>query len=273
MANRNMDEQRGILIHQTREGMILLAQPSDLFKIGAPTPARIDFAATTTNQEFPLGTKVVYGDREFVYAKAGATALDVGKLMQAVLPTDNHKDKTISTAAIGATAIDFTPVTTAITANEYADGYIHINDDTGEGYLYRIKSHPAISASAAGTLTLYDPIVVATTTGASTGTLVRNRYQNVIIHPRPPTAPVAGVTVAAVAASSYCWLQVKGPCPVLTDGTIVISELVVPSDAINGAVEAADYDVGAALDGVQAVGTAWTANADTEYSGIWLDLP
>lgn len=271
MADRNMNEQRGVVIQQTREGMMLLVPPSDLFVTGAPTPRAINPFRTTTNQEFPLGTKLIYGDRAFVYAKAGAVALAVGKLMQAVVPLAGHIDEVVNSPAAGSTTIAFTPntlTTDDLAANELADGYILINDDTGEGYLYRIKSHPAILGATSGTLTLYDPIELTLGDNA-TATVFRNRYRNVILHPSPPTALLAGVTVAAVAASEYCWLQQKGPCPVLTQGTLVIADLCVPSATVDGAVMPS---AAIETDG-PVVGHVFAVNADTEYSCIWLDIP
>lgn len=271
MPNRNLDE-RPAMFRSMADGMVLHMPPS---RWGVPevVPATINpFVTGGSTQLYPLGTQLWYGDRKFAYAKAGASALAVGILYQSVVPLAGRINETIGTAAAEATTIGFTPavaVTDDVTANEFADGYLHINDVTGEGHMYRIKSHPAITGGTSGTLTLYDPIVVATVSGTSEGTIIHNRFRNVIIHASPQTAMLAGVAVCTVTASDYCWLQVKGPCACLVEGTHVIGDFVVPSATTDGAVMPS---AAVETDGPP-VGHVMAVNATTEYGAIWLDLP
>lgn len=278
MADRNLTRESPIsprhMGFTTVEGMVVIPPPSDKFDIET-FPVRINPFEDSGSQEFPLGTRLIYADREFRYALNGAVALTVGKLCQSVVPLAGHIDEVVAAAAADATTITFTPAvvtTDDLAADELADGYIHINDDAGEGYLYRIKSHPAIAGAASGVLTLYDPIVVAIT-AASTATIYPNRYRKVIVHPSPPTAIVAGVTVCAVAADEYCWLQVKGPCPVLADGTLVLGSQVMaaPASGVDGAV--APVNTSGTDADLQFVGVCRAVNADTEYAVIELCLP
>lgn len=270
MADRNLTTRMMTQIFTNREGMKLWLPPSDVVEVGG-IPAIIDPWAESVGQKYPLGTKLTYGEREFVYAKMGATAGVPGNLYQAVVPLAGHIDEAIDTPAVGDTTIAFTPNTVTtddLAANELADGYIWINDDTGEGHLYKIKSHPAIVGGVSGVLTLYDPIRLAI--GASgTATVLHNRYRNVIVHPSPPTAIIAGVCGFIVTANYYCWLQTKGPCAVLTQGTVVIADVVVPSATVDGAVmPSAAFETDGPV-----VGQVMAVNADGEYSGIWLDIP
>jgi len=270
MAFRNLSQEFGFkFLQQTVEGMTIRIPPSD-FKHMTVQDGHTDPFSTSTTQLYPLGTELYYADRVFRYAQAGGTALAVGKLMQSVVPLAGHIDEAVAVSVAGDTTLTFTPNTVTtddLAANELADGYIYINDDTGEGYAYRIKSHPAITGGTAGVLTLYDPVLLAT--GASaTATVLHHRYRKVIIHPSPPTAAIAGVTVCPIAANSYGWLQVQGLCPVLIDGTVVIKNSVVPSANTDGAVMAAiDFQL------EQIVGHVMAVNATTEYGAILLSIP
>lgn len=210
--------------------MELYVPPSDLINLNE-VPNEIDpYTTDDVSQAFPLGTKLVYGERAFRYAGAGGTALVTGSLYQSVVPLVGHIDEVIGSPAIGATVIDFTPntdVTDDMALNEFSDGYININDDVGEGHLYAIASHPIIAGAVLGVLTLRDPIIIAPGAGA-TGSILHNPYAVNIIHPSPPTAPVTGVAIAIVTANRFGWVQTAGPASVLTQGTLIIADLCVP---------------------------------------------
>lgn len=189
-------------------------------------------------QLFPLGAELVYGLRTFRYCKMGAVAGAPGKLYQRVVPLAGHIDEVISSPAIGATTISFTPAvetTDDLALNELADGYIFTNGtEAGLGQMYRIKSHPAIVGAVSGVLTLWDAIRVAPHADL-TATVIHNPYRNVIIHPSPPTARLVGVCPMAVTANYYFWIQTKGLCPVLVDGTTIVQgEFVVASPGTVG---------------------------------------
>lgn len=269
MVDRNLTTFRQYARYVTREGMELYVPPSDFFTI-EEMPRVIDPFLESLDQRFPLETKLVYGERVYRYAKMGAVAGAAGSLYQSVVPLVGHIDEVIGTHAIGITALDFTPAvdtTDDLTADELADGYININDDIGEGQLLRIKSHPAIAGAVLGVLTLYDPVHIAIGANA-TGTVMHNPYRNVIIHDSPPTALAVGAAVIPVTANYYCWLQSGGPASVLTQGTLVIADLCVPSATVDGAVMPS-----AALetDG-PSVGNVMIVNANGEHSGVRLTI-
>lgn len=200
---------------------------------GIPDP----FGQSAT-QLYPLGTKLVYGLREFRYAKMGAGIGYPGCVYQTVVPLAGHLDEVVDSAIIGATTVSFTPAvvtTDNLAANELADGFLITNGtETGMGQLYRIKSHPAIVGAVAGTLTLWDPIRVAFHADL-TASVLHNPYRNIIIHPSPATARMVGVCPIAVTANYYFWAQTKGLSPVLVDGTtIVAGETVIASPGTVG---------------------------------------
>ena len=277
MADRNMTTFRQYSRFTTREGMELYVPPSDFFDMEM-IPRVVDPFLTSSEQRFPLGTQLTYAERVFRYSKNGAVALATGVLHQSVVPLAGMIDEAVDTPAVGDVTITITLAaspTDDLAINDLADGYINIVDDTGEGHLYRIKSHPAIAGAVAGVLTLYDPILVALGAGA-TITVMHNSWRNVIIHPSPPTAPVVGASVVAVPANEFCWLQTEGLSSVLTDGVVVIGEAVVASDADNGAVEAADAAITDGTPptghGERILGYVKVVGPDTEHSIIWLDL-
>lgn len=204
--------------------------------------------------------------RVFAYARAGAVALAAGKLTQSAVYNATNIDQAVNTAAVGDTSLTIT-FGGAVTANFYKDGWIWPNDDTGEGNLYRVKSHAAGTTDVV--VYLKEPIRVAFA-AATTITALPNRQDLVIVQPYAAlTSSLTGIPPIAVDINYYFWNQVKGPAVCLTNGTIAIGEELAPSNAVAGSVEAlvhaTTWDV--------TVGTALTVNADTEYSLINLCIP
>jgi hypothetical protein len=204
--------------------------------------------------------------RVFAYAQAGASDLAVGKLTKGAAPSANASDEVLAaSAAAGAIEVSVT-FGGAVTADFYKDGWLWINDDAGEGYAYRVKGHPAGTAAVA--VSLKDPLRCAITAGASTVSLVQNRQKSVVVAPATLTGIPVGAPVIPVTAGYYFWNQVKGPCPVLTQGTIVIGNVVGPSASTPGAVAAL-----ATTDIIGPVGDVMAVNASTEYSLVNLAIP
>ena len=83
---------------------------------------------------------------------------------------------TAATAAVaaGETAISVETGGTDITLNQYADGYLWVNDVAGEGQMLRVKSHPAHdhSADPSVEITCYDDLKTALESDDTKGELV-----------------------------------------------------------------------------------------------------
>jgi len=268
MANRNIPIRRAWDTRQNKVGQVLNIPPDNTLS-GIVLPSEIDPYTTDSTQKFPLGTRLsCYGGQEvYRYALEGGNAVEVGALCQSVVPLAGHIDEVVGTAAVGATTIAFTPNTVTtddLLANELAGGYIYIYDATGEGYKYRIASHPAITGGTSGTLTLFDPIKVATVTGTSKATVIHNPYYKFIIHAADPSAIPIGWTVTAVTASHYTWLLTHGPCCALIDGTTVMGTPCRPSEDDTGAVAAMDYDEAAVADNGK---VGWTMEIGADAGG------
>lgn len=199
----------------------------------------------------PLGIRMVLPDgREFVHARAGGTALEVGKLYQAatatIALTDTAYAKSLvptSTIAVNATTIIFTNgATTAVTKDMFADGYLTTASTigTGIGYVYKVKANNSAAAGATTTVTLYetDPVLVALAAGTTTLGISENKNAAIILSAANTIgAPLIGVPCNSAAASSYAWLQTKGPAAVFTGATVLLQRSpCTASTAAAGAV-------------------------------------
>ncbi|KKM87910.1 hypothetical protein LCGC14_1264110 [marine sediment metagenome] len=165
MVDRNLNETFRSAKYVTREGIEVYIPPSGFdWRSIQSFPAVIDPYGESTTQEFPLGTRLGYGEQVFRYTLCGGTGIEVGALCQAVVPLAGHIAEALGINAIGDTTVSFTPNTATtddVTANELQDGYFFVYDDTGEGQKMRILSHPAITGGAAGVITLIDPFRLA----------------------------------------------------------------------------------------------------------------
>ena len=221
----------------------------------------------SADQLHALGELVHSNDgRSYRYCKAGGTALAAGALQQASAQDTGDHNLAIAAASVGDTSITTTGTVT-VTENQYANGFVVIADDAGEGYIYGISGHAAATA-AVFTINLSDSIQVALTT-STTIDVIKNPYDSVIINPTTISSSPAGVAVIALTASQFGWLQTAGPASVLADGTITVGTDVVASDNVAGAVEVTADGTPEIL---SVVGTAMVAATDTEYAAVHLRL-
>jgi hypothetical protein len=259
----------------------------------APTGALIGAASGVdpysqgTTQLFPLGTKLVYGDRTFRYAFMNG-AVTAGKLLQQAPHIANHINCLVidadaatlvgvggSTAyshAAGSRAICIdTSGDTDITADQYAEGYLQVNDAQGEGQLLKIRTHLAHEHGADPSIVIqtYDPLATAIVKNASQCSLLLNPYKDIIVAPTAETGAIIGATVIDMSDDNYGWVVTSGPASLLvSEAVVVLGHRVVRSDADAGGVMAADsdpllYPVGQCMAG---------GVVDTEYCMVWLNI-
>jgi len=196
----------------------------------------------SSTARYPIGQKLELADgRVFRYGYTAA-AINRGLLVsQDVSATAIvESDGKLTAASAGATEVTYTDSGTvgSATLNQYAGGYLHITDDAGEGFQYRIKSNTAASSNAI-TLTLYDGLEVAVTTAtdvAVTGSL----WYNVVGATAGTDYIIAGVTPMTFQANYYGWFQTAGVATILADGTIAIGQNLTLSDGVAGAVHTKD---------------------------------
>ena len=213
--------------------------PSDT----SPTAGEVD-----PNNGLIVGTRMILPDgRVFRYAFSNG-AVGAGKGVQSSIALANQDtDLVPAAAAVGDKSVTLTFGTspnTDVTADQYANGYLLVNDVDGEGHVYRIKgkgAHVAADVSASPAVEIFlqdgDTIATALTTSSEVG-LVANPYQDVIITPAgAQTARCVGYTACEVADNTYFWVQTWGEAAVFADGTLVIFRPIRVSDGVAGAVE------------------------------------
>lgn len=224
----------------------------------------------SSTPKYDLGEKLELKDgRVFRYAYIG-TATNQGLLVSQDISATSvvEVDGKLTAASAGATEVTITDSGTlgSATKNQYQGGYLHITDDAGEGYQYRIKSNTA-AASNAITVTLYDGLQVAVTT--ATDVAITGMLWNDLIGATAGTDYiVCGVTPIAFTADYYGWVQTRGIATILADGTIAIGQNLTLSDGVTGAVHAKDAET------EPLVGYAAHAPDDTGYCAVVLqNLP
>ena len=227
----------------------------------------VDPRATTATEEYTLGTELIKKDQKWRYCKNGSVELAPGKLVQSSTLVANHHDLTPAVTAAGSKTVSVTLGATAATADQYAGGFLQIDDGAGEGFMYRVASHPAAAGGAALVVTLEEGLQVALA-GASKVTLIANPWSGALVAASDLTAMTLGVATSTVAVDNYFWAQVSGPCSVLSTGAITVGLKVVRSGTDNGAVE-----VGA--DGNpdhEPIGTCMGTSEGGEYAAINLTI-
>lgn len=224
-----------------------------------------DILDVTTVRQHPLGQKGVgLDDKEYRYAFFD-NAVTAGKAVVPPANVANHLNRQCAAAAIGATEISVSIGATAATEDQYRGGTIWVNDGTGEGQSWTIRGNKA--ADSSGTLVVYLEGSVKTAlvaSGTSEVSVIPNKYNGVDTSTTVALRRV-GVTVRDVAADSYAWIQTKGDCAVLIDGSAVaIADPVIPSTNAAGSV----LGIGSNAATDQVVGYARLAGVDTEYQLI-----
>lgn len=217
-----------------------------------------------------VGTRFDLSDgREVILVKAG-DAVAAGKLYQDAAIVPNHQNIAVTAyTAYSANGnvppkVTVTLGNTAATANQYAGGFVVVNDNNGEGQTLKIASHPAANASASLAITLEDGATVAITT-ASEVCLIPPHGKDVIINPTTPTGAIAGVGLYTIAAASYGFLATQGIVSGLAQGAIGVGLGIMPSASVAGAFAVADA-TGARY------GYANQAGVDTEYRSVFVSL-
>lgn len=227
-----------------------------------------DFRDISSTKQLSLGTKGVTRDgRIYRYALAGGVTLDPGKLCVNADLAANHTNIVVQTAAaIGATQVKATLGATAATLNQYADGYLTVNDATGEGINYLISGHAAAGSAGVITVNLAEPLKVALVASTSEVTLKANNWSGVVISIADQADQPVGVPNVTITAAYYGWLQTGGECAVLADEAVAKGLALTTGTGTVGAVEALDAA------GEFQIGVASEALVDTEYRAAYLTI-
>lgn len=221
-------------------------------------------------QRLPLGAKLELADgRVFRYCKAGGVALAAGKTAQSVIVA-TERDTSINggaVVAVGALSFTFTAVA-EITANQFAEGFAHIVNDTGAGLQYKIKSNTFAAIAAETTITLYDPIVTAL--AATTDVILTSSPYSAVILADGDLSYIVGVPTIPVTALFYFWSQTGGVGMVLRgDSTgVATTELELQADVVGGTDGAGISTAGGAV-GKQQLGYNYFDTTDGVSGEYW----
>jgi len=203
-----------------------------------------DEKVTGTSQIHPLSTRMVLPDGRVFYYGQTDGAQTAGAICQSAVGVANHDmDLATNTASAGDKSVTVTVGGTAATEDQYKDGYMYVNDGTGEGHIYKIRQHDAISSSGSGAINLYDgdPILTGFAAATIVG-LAKNPYKDFIVYPTTATGHAVGVAATDFDDDDYGWLQTWGPAAVLCDVAFVIGNHVRVSDNTAGSGEPLDRD-------------------------------
>ena len=251
--------------------------PSDLIVGKGGSSISADPFTQGTVQLFPIGAKLIYGDRTFRYAKLAAGAVTAGKTVAAAAVVNaNHRDCAAVATTAGSSEITVTLGNTATTLNQYADGYLHVNDGPAQGLLLRIKSHPAADGNNTCVFTMYDPLgVVALTTGSKID-LILNPYSALVIAPTTFVGPILGVTAMDSTGANFVWIQTAGPASCLytqnpTGANYRLGDLMIRDDSVAGSIMGLGAVAGDADMGHQVIGTLYVLNGASDNVVVWLN--
>lgn len=227
----------------------------------------------SSTQKLPLGTKWSLADgREFVYARQASSGgvTGPGYIAQCQAVDAQQSSCTVAVAgAIDDTTIYVTNGADTHDADTYAEGYVVVEDDAGEGQCLKIRSHSAMTSGGSVTIVLYDALRVAITT-STTVTIMKHPLDSVIVCPaNTPTAPVAGVATITPTASYYFWLQVRGMAAVLVDNstTLIAGVPVQAYGDVAGACQVMTEN-----EEIPIIGHCFDIGAQNEKAAILLDI-
>jgi hypothetical protein len=180
----------------------------------------------------------------------------------------NHVKQAFTATAAGVKRLALTVGATAVTADQYKDGYLQIYDGTttGLGMQYDIESNTACDASGITYVTLKDPLKYAVTT-ADYFSLLQNELSGVLQNASLAHGG-AGIVPRPVTSGYYFWVKISGLSCCLNGGNTVLGAGVVPS-ATEGALKT---QPDGALDSAPVGYAISFASVDTKYCPVMLTL-
>ena len=225
-----------------------------------------------TDQRWPLGTRMVLQDgRQYRFGRNGAGAATAGFLFQSEVPDGSFDTLAVPSSTVntaGNRTIRVTLPAVAIVKDLWKEGYAitEAAAGAGEGYAYKITTHPLSAGTEDVTFTLDSPLK-HTLNVSDTVTFVKNPGADTIVHPAPRTAALYGVTAGAIAAASFGWYACRGPQPVLVVGTHVIGGGLIATGTVTGSP-----DGSVEASGVAITTTAATIAQITELTGSYVGV-
>ncbi len=228
----------------------------------------------STTQKETLGAKRPEPDgTTYRYAQVGAVALAAGVSLMSMAAAANHINQAPHAAfAIGVTEITMDVGATAVTLDQYADGFLQCNAGAGViGEQYRIVGNTACDASGFTTITLSEPLRAALVIATSKLSLIPNPWKGLVITTGAGVL-FAGVSTQIVAAAKYVWVQSGGVANALAGAANAVGQQVFP--AADGKLDAGpNTTTGSPLAAGPPVGIAFaTAGVNGECKPVLLTV-
>ena len=196
-----------------------------------------DIFNPTATKKFPLGALAEARDgRRWRYCENGGSTLALALVNQSsagIAGWQNiGQDNSPAAFVVGDKIVTVT-ITTTATAGDFIDGYLTVENGTGEGTMYLVKDNKTGVANAT---TGFDVVVEIADTGgvrivtlATSGTdltLTKNKNKDVVVE--AGTGQVVGVNHVSIPADYFFWAQTRGACPMKSATTIgVIGDAVM----------------------------------------------
>ena len=228
--------------------------------------------------DLPLGARMVLPDgRMYAHAKAGGAALVAGKLTMGENTVNAHDTnlELPAAVAVGATTLTVTLATTAVTEDQYADGYLIVNDGTPEGQIYKIKGCNSAASTEAATISIEgtDGLVTAFKTATTEIGLRVNEFQGCLLWDHGAVVGIpAGIPPVDVAINYYFWVQRRGVAGYLDEGGGTLGESLVASTGTDGGLETWAGSGAATTWENEPLGWCHTVQGDGEYGAMYLTL-
>ena len=213
--------------------------------------------ATTPGPNYAFGTRMHVPDgRVFRRSHADATALLAGRTAQTTIPDAGLRDRSVvadgdsvyvqmgNVEAGNATAKDRQDFALAVDgdaargpfAGDYNEGMLYVVSGGGAGHVYRIRRAEGADSTNNSMRVFLETNRLIASDASTRVTLYKNFFEDLAIAEAPPSAPVIGVSPAAVAADFYFWLQTQGAAAVLQEGGLQVNLPIAASPDRQGAV-------------------------------------
>jgi len=224
------------------------------------------YEQSATKKETLGALRFTADGRSFRYARAsGALAAGKACIMAPAIANHIKQANTGYTMSVGDMSVNVLIGATALTANQYDDGYLQIYDGAAGavGQQMMISSHGVSAAgSEAVSLNLAEPVraaVIATDSFA----LIPNPW-SVVSNTTALANGFAGIAVIAVTTLYYCWLQTGGVGCVLNQANTALGS------NINLSATAGALETSAGYTSPFIGNTIGFANVSAKYNPIFL---
>ncbi len=228
------------------------------------------FTETGATRLVALGKSLRQDSTGRIWKYANAGGAEIARGVMTVSADQDAQRVNLSFAiapAKNAKVVSITVGSGSDSANVYRDGWVVVQDGTGEGRAYPIEGHDAITASVANTYHLKEQIDTAGALAETGVDIILNRYDDIVITPGSDNLDVpTGVPTVVIATLEFGWVQTWGPCSVWQDETSAVGAALTTGDETAGTVDtAAAGDPPLGIQGPQ-------GGVETEYQLVYLSI-